>query len=314
MKKKQPNEVYSLQDLETWSETSRGITPPVRLAVVGDPVAHSLSPQMQNAALRERAIGLQYARFQVTPTDLKRALKLFRENEFVGFNLTLPHKQTATRLMDGLDAQAKQVGAINTIVVREGKLDGFNTDGIGFSRAVREEFSVDLRDLRILIIGAGGAARAIAYECASQNCERLVIANRTRVTAEGLVHELQSFFAGPRVLGPVARLQAIGLDESELRNQIPHTDLLVNATPVGLQRSDRVIVPARILEPHLMIYDTVYSAGRTPLLVAAAETGGRGCNGLSMLLHQGAQAFELWFDRDPPLDAMRQALSTAYAG
>jgi shikimate dehydrogenase len=301
-------EIYTLTELQNWKKSGKSL---VRLGVLGDPVEHSLSPQMQNAALRDSGIKMEYARFHVRPPELAEAFDLVRRNEFIGFNVTLPHKQAGAGLVDESDADAKQIGAINTIALRDGKLVGFNTDGHGFARAVREEFSVDLRDLRILVLGAGGAARAIAFECARQNCERLVIANRTRANAEKLVHDLVSFFAGPRVLGPVARLQAVGLSEAELRMQIPNTDLIVNATSVGLQRSDSSIIPAHVIEPHLMIYDTVYGPGRTPLLLAAAEMGARGATGLSMLLHQGARAFELWFGREAPVAAMRSALQAA---
>jgi len=138
-----------------------------------------------------------------------------------------------------------------------------------------------------------------------------VIANRTRERAADLAKQLQKFFVGPKVLGPVSRLQGIGLSESELRGQIPHTDLLVNATSLGLERSDPLPIGTHLLEPHLMIYDTVYFPRRSPLLLAAEESGARAANGLSMLLHQGARAFEIWFDREAPIAAMRSALQRA---
>jgi shikimate dehydrogenase len=186
---------------------------------------------------------------------------------------------------------------------------GFNTDGRGFSLAIREEFSVDLRDLRVLVLGAGGAARAIAVQCAREKCERLVIANRTFEKGKALANELRNFFAGPKVLGPVPRLQAIPWEEAAFRFQIANLDLIVNATPLGLNRADASPLPARLLEPHLMIYDTVYSNSRPPFVSAALEAGARGANGLSMLLHQGALAFEIWFGRDAPIEAMRAALA-----
>jgi shikimate dehydrogenase len=311
MKKKKPDEVYTLQDLQKWGETGRGIKPPIRLGVIGDPVEHSLSPSMQNAALRECGIEMQYARLHLTSGEINEGIEHIRESGFAGFNLTLPHKESALALMDDVEEDAKRAGAINTVAIRDRKLIGFNTDGIGFSRAIRETFSVDLRDLGVLVLGAGGTARAIAFECAKQNCERLVVANRTRPKAERLVQNLQGFFTGPRVLGPVARLQAIGWDESEMRMQLGHTDLLVNATPVGLQGSDRSPVPAHLLAPHLMVFDTTYRATHSLLLTAAAEAGARGSNGLSMLLHQGASAFELWFAREAPIAVMRAALERA---
>jgi shikimate dehydrogenase len=223
-------------------------------------------------------------------------------------NLTVPHKIAALKLVDEVDETARQVGAVNTIKIDDGKLRGFNTDGKGFSRAIREEFSVDLRDLRVLILGAGGAARAIALQCAKENCERLVIANRDFEKAKQLSDELRPFFAEARVLGPVARLQAIALDEKVLRFQIANVDLVVNATALGLSRGDPAPISARLLAPHLMIYDTIYSSNQTAFVSAAIEAGARAVNGLSMLLHQGALAFEIWFNQKAPLDAMRAAL------
>ena len=309
MKKKSASakEAYRLADLQDWSKATQDVDPPIRLGVFGDPVAHSLSPQMQNAALKHCQIDMQYVRFQIAPDELREALKLIRDLKFVGVNLTVPHKIAALKLVDDLEESAKSIGAVNA-VKNNGKLHGLNTDGKGFARAIREEFVVDLRDLRVMILGAGGAARAIAMQCAKENCERLVIANRTLENGKNLADELRDFFAGPRVLGPVARLQAIAWDEAAFRFQIGNVDLIVNATPLGLNRSDPSPVPARLLAPHLMVYDTIYSERRTPFVSAAVEAGARGANGLSMLLHQGALAFEIWFGREAPLDVMRAAL------
>jgi shikimate dehydrogenase len=307
-KKREPKDVYTLADLQDWQETVREIKPPIRLGVFGDPVAHSLSPQMQNAALRECKIDAQYARFRIPPNELAEALDLISKLDFVGINLTVPHKIAALEFMDESDQEAKQIGAVNAIAVLEGKLIGFNTDGVGFARAVRAEFSVDLRDLRVMLVGAGGAARAIAMQCAQANCERLVIVNRHLDRAKQLVAALQPLFAGPRVLGPVARIEAVPWEERALRFQIGHADLVVNATPLGLNSDDPPVLPATLLAPHLMVYDTVYTRAHTPLIKAAVEAGARGANGLSMLLHQGARSFEIWFKREPPLEVMREAL------
>src|SRR5436309_3391567 len=267
MKKKRAKEVYALADLRRW----KSIAPSIRLGVLGDPVAHSLSPQTQNAALKACKIDMQYARFQISPDELRSALDLIRELNFVGVNLTTPHKIAASKLMDEIDDNVRRIGAINTVKVDNAKLRGYNTDGKGFARAVRKEFVVDLRDLRVMIMGAGGAARAIALQCAKENCERLVIANRTLEKAQELTEDLRDFFTGPKVLGPVARLQAIPLDEAAIRFQIGNVDLVVNATPVGLNRGDASPIPSRLLAPHVMVYDTIYSAERTPLVSAATE-------------------------------------------
>jgi len=297
-------EVYTLVDLKNWRE----LDPPIRLGVFGDPVEHSLSPQMQNAALKRCQLDMQYARFHILPNELRDALELIRKLEFLGLNLTIPHKIAAVELMDAADENVKRIGAANVVKVDAGKLHGSNTDGRGFVRAVREEFSVDLRDLRILVLGAGGAARAIALQCAKENCERLVIANGTFEKGQKLADSLRSFFEGPKVFGPVPRLQAIPWEEKAFRFQVGNVDLVVNATPIGLNRGDVSPIPTRLLAPHVMVYDTIYSDKRTPLVGAAIEAGARAANGLSMLLHQGALAFEIWFQREAPLEAMRAAI------
>jgi shikimate dehydrogenase len=309
MKAKQTSDRYTLSDLDHWREATRDINPPIRLGVFGDPVEHSLSPQMQNAALKHCKIGMQYARFHILPNELHEAVELARKLNFVGLNLTLPHKVAGAQMMARLDDDAKRIGAVNVVKIDNGKLGGFNTDGRGFSRAIREEFSVDLRDLRVMILGAGGAARAISLECGKANCERLVIANDTFEKGKQLAGQLRDFFQGPKVFGPVPRLQAIGWEENALRFQIANIDLIVNATPLGLSRADASPIPARLLAPHLMIYDTIYLRERTPFVSAAIEAGARGANGMSMLLHQGALAFEIWFEREPPIEVMRKALA-----
>ncbi len=310
MKENRPNtERYTLADLENWAKATDQVDPPIRLGVFGDPVAHSLSPQIQNAALRSGGIDAQYARFHIRANELRSAFRFLRDLNFVGVNLTVPHKIAAFAQIDQADESASQAGAVNTIRLRDKKLIGSNTDGEGFLRCIRSEFSVDVRDLRVIILGAGGGTgHAIAWQCAVENCERLVLVNRTHEKAEALAGRLRRFFTGPRVLGPAARLQAIAWEEAALRAQLADIDLIVNATPLGMNTSDPSPIPARLLAPHHMVFDAVYATSKTSLLRAANEAGSRGVNGLSMLLHQGALAFQIWFDREAPIDAMRQAL------
>src|SRR5437899_5337981 len=316
----QTTEHYTHDDLEKWRETTRDIEPPIRLGVLGDPVAHSLSPQMQNAAVRACEIDMQYARFHIRASELRSALLSLRKLDFIGINLTVPHKIAAFAQIDKVDESATRCGAVNTIKINtansavataqdDQKLIGFNTDGEGFLRAIRSEFSVDVRDLRVMIIGAGGGTgRAIAWQCALENCERLVLVNRTLEKANALADQLRPFFSGPRVLGPSARLEAVALDEPALRVQLADIDLIVNATPLGMNPSDPTPVPARLLAPHHIVFDCVYGSSKTALIRAAGEAGARGANGLSMLLHQGALSFSLWFDRKAPIEAMRAAV------
>ena len=306
---KQTTDRYTLADLENWRKVASDVDPPVRLGVFGDPVAHSLSPQMQNAALRACEIDARYARFHIRGNELRSALRFLRELDFIGVNLTVPHKIAAFGQINEADDSATRAGAVNTIRLRDKKLIGSNTDGEGFLRAIRSEFSVDVRDLRVMILGAGGGTgHAIAWQCALENCERLVLVNRTYGKAQALTERLRPYFAGPRVLGPAARLEAAAWNETALRGQLADIDLIVNATPLGMNPSDPAPIPARLLAPHHMVFDAIYAPSKTSLIRAADEAGARGVNGLSMLLHQGALSFSIWFEREAPIEAMRQAL------
>jgi shikimate dehydrogenase len=300
---------YTLADLEKWFEIARDIDPPIRLGVFGDPVAHSLSPQMQNAALRACEINMQYARFHIRPTELRSALRFVHELDFVGINLTVPHKIAGLAQIVP-DESARNCDAVNTVRLHDKNLLGSNTDAEGFSRAVRNEFSMDLRDLRVMILGAGGGTgRAIAWQCALESCERLVLVNRTLPKASATVERLRRFFTEARVLGPVARIDAVPWEEMAIRAQLADSDLIVNATPLGMNPSDPAPIPARLLAPHQIVFDCVYRASKTALLRAAEEAGARGANGLSMLLHQGALSFSTWFNREAPMAAMRSAIA-----
>jgi shikimate dehydrogenase len=305
----QTTERYTLSELEKWSEIARDLDPPIRLGIFGDPVAHSLSPQMQNAALRACGIDMQYARFHIRPNELRSTLLLLRRLDLVGINLTVPHKIAAFTQIDEADESAARAGAVNTIRVCDGKLIGSNTDGDGFLRAIRTEFSMDLRDLRVMIIGAGGGTgRTIAWQCALEGTERLVLVNRTVSKVNALAEQLRPFLSGARVLGPTMRLEAIAWNESTMRIRLSDIDLIVNATPLGMNPSDPLPVPARLLAPHHIVFDCVYGPSKTGLVGAAEEAGARGANGLSMLLYQGALSFAMWFNREAPIEAMRAAL------
>ena len=303
-------DTYTLADLR-YGRT-KDLSPPAKLAVFGDPVAHSLSPQLHNPALEAAGIDGQYIRLHISESEFTEALKLIRELGFVGTNCTIPHKFNAIDAMDEVDDLARQLGAVNTVVFEDDKMIGFNSDGPGFIRAIREEFNVDLRDLRVLILGAGGGAgRAVATQCAVESCERLVLVNRTTEKAEALKSDLDPYFLDERLQGAHDRLEVLPWEESALAPQIGDIDLIVNATSRGMKRSDAALLPAHLIEPHHLVYDMLYSPPKTRLLSDAAGMGARTANGLSMLLHQGAISFECWFNREAPLEAMRAGLQAA---
>jgi shikimate dehydrogenase len=305
-------DLYTIDDLRDWQNVTREAKPPLRLAVLGDPVAHSASPPMHNAALEKSGIDARYTRLHIRADELPDTLRLLPQKGFIGVNCTLPHKAAALALVQNVDDHARRIGVVNTIVVEGDALVGFNTDGPGLVRALRADFGVDLRDLRVMVLGAGGGAgRAIAMQCGIEGCERLVLVNRTIEKARELAAELEPMFRGTRLLGPVARFEVVAWENEVLRFQLQHTDLVINCTSLGMKRSDPSPLPGAILQPHLMLYDTIYTAARTKLMQAGDEAGARSANGLSMLLHQGALSFEIWFDRPAPLDAMRAALAGA---
>lgn len=302
------SEIFSARDLIENPAVFR-TDPPTRLGVFGDPVAHSKSPAFHNPALAAAGISARYAKIHVPPEEAAAAFRALPAAGFIGVNVTIPHKAAALAAVDEADEFARLSGGVNTVVVEGERLLGFSTDGPGLVRAIREDFSVDVRDLRVLLLGAGGGAgRAIAVQCAREGCERLVLANRTLEKVQSLARELAPMFRSDRLTGPADRLVAVALDDPALRDQLDHVDIVINATSVGMRRTDPPLVPPGWLTANLMVYDTVYAAGRSRLLEDATAAGARTANGLSMLLHQGALSFEIWFNRPAPLEVMRAAL------
>ncbi len=298
-----------------WPAATIGTHPPIRLAVVGDPVAHSKSPQFHNAALRACGIPAQYTRLHLRPEELRAAFELLPTLGFWGINCTIPHKIAAMELADHVDPHAQRLGVVNTLRIQNGKLIGFNTDGPGLARAVESEFHARLSDLRILVLGAGGGAgRAIALQCALENCHRLYLVNRTLTKASNLAGELLALLASPVApTGSKKKISAFAWEEPVLEKVLAETDLVINCTSLGMQPHDPSPLPSKLLSSRLMLYDTIYTAKRTALLRAGDCVGARGANGLSMLLHQGALSFEIWFEKTAPLQAMREALLQATA-
>jgi len=283
-------------------------SPPL-YGVIGFPVAHSLSPSMQLAGFAAHDLPAQYVRLEISPDQLASSIEHFKKIPFAGWNCTIPHKLELASLMDKLGESAVQLGAVNTVINEKGCLTGFNTDGQGWVRAIRECFSLDVRDLRILILGLGGAGQSIAKQAALEHCERLVLVNRSPDKALILSAELDPYFQSQRLIGSQARLKTLPWDEDLIAQELDHIDLVVNASSLGLNTTDSSPLNSRSLQPHLCIYDTI--TRNTALIEAAQAAGCRCANGLSMLLHQGALSFELWTGKSAPLEAMRTALLLA---
>jgi shikimate dehydrogenase len=306
--------LYSMADLRNWSGVAGGLEPPIRLAVFGDPVAHSASPPMHNAALQTGGVSARYARIQVRPEELAEALRLTAAEKFIGINLTLPHKAAALPLLTGgVDAHALALGAVNTLRLEsDGSWRGFNTDGPGFVRAVRAEFGLELPGAGVLILGAGGGAgRALAAECVLAGCRLVALVNRTQAKAQTLAVELGALARGHAAESRLPTVvEAVPWKPVALAAAVRKVDLVVNASSLGLQHSDPSPLTAAQLSSHPAVFDTVYRSDHTAtaLLSVAQQAGARSVGGLALLLQQGALSFEHWFGQPAPLEVMRAAL------
>jgi shikimate dehydrogenase len=278
-----PSPVLTLADLEGWSFDGTA------LAVLGHPIAHSISPPMHNAALAALArddaqwSGWRYFRIDVPPADLPRALDLLHARKFRGVNLTVPHKVMARELVDEIDEAARPVGAVNTLLWNSWGWRGFNTDGYGLSAAVRSTLKRELAGAEVLLLGAGGAARGAAVECLQRGCASLTVANRTHQRRDGLLYELRPLANGIPVRA--AELPPEGC---------PAGLLVINATSGGLKPEEPAPVDLASFPRAAAVYDMIYNPPRTRLLQQAEKLGIPRANGLSMLVHQGAKALEIW--------------------
>ena len=309
----EPRAVYTLDDLRRWPEVTAGLEFPLRLGVMGDPVAHSASPPMQNAALAAAGLPLRYTRLHIRPAELAEAFGLLPGAGFAGVNLTIPHKAAALPLLDEIDPLAARLGVVNTVRVEEdGRLHGFNTDGPGFVRAVREEFGFATGGKRVMILGAaGGAGRALAAQCLLEGCARLVLVNRTFEKGQALARELHAKFPERTAPHPGgAQVETVAWEELATPALLAELDLVVNTSSVGLKEDDVSPLPAEGLPAGLLVFDTVYrkDGTPTPLVAAARRAGLRAVGGHTLLLHQGVLAFEHWFGQSAPVEIMRGAL------
>ena len=286
---------------------------PVPYGVLGHPVNHSLSPIMQQAAFDHRSVEARYFRIDVSEENLARAVAHLREVPFGGWNCTIPNKVKMYELCDRLSGSAEQFKAVNTVVNEKGVLVGHNTDGIGWSHAIKEAFGRGPEDLRILLLGAGGAGRAIATQALLEKCPELIVVNRKAGRALDLIAQLNTQFSS----GPLARtpqnLRSIRWQEPELEAALREVDLVVNATAAGLDPKEPSVLPARLLPSHLLVFDTVYGSGCDKFREEAEAAGTKWSDGLGMLLHQGAAAFSLWTGQEAPLEIMREALKSAFS-
>lgn len=270
--------------------------------VMGDPVGHSVSPAMHNAAFRELGLDYVYLPFPVRREDLAAAMAGARAFGIRGLNITIPHKVEVMGLLDGLDPLAKQAGAVNTVVNDSGRLTGYNTDAEGFLHLLGKH-GIEVPGRNIAVLGAGGAARAVCFALASRGAV-LTILNRTPGAAVKCATEIST--ATGQVVKPLEMTRA------SLAATLESTSVLVNATSVGmLPATGATPVDRDLLGPHLTVIDTVYNPYESKLLKEARKAGAKTVNGLEMLVWQGALAFEKWTGRQAPAEVMRMAAEAA---
>jgi shikimate dehydrogenase len=294
--------VYTLEDLASRQTLDAGAGKPARLAVLGWPIAHSASPRMHQPALDANGIDARYIRLEVEPGQITAAFSRMRALGFIGCNVTVPHKLDAMANCTEIHPDAVAIGAVNTVRFDADATRGFNTDGPGFERAIVDDFGLPLASLKVAIVGAGGGAgQAISTQCVLLGVERLVLINRS-------VNKLAPLAERLAQLGSRAEVITLALDADLLAEHCLGCDLIVNTSSVGLKPGDPSILPATCLKPEHRVYDTIYQPPVTPLLALAEDCGCRTANGLSMLIHQGALAFQHWFPQTDPLAVMRAAL------
>lgn len=267
------------------------------IALIGDPVGHSKSPVMVNRAFQEMGILAQYIAIPVKESELKQVIDHFDKTGVKGFNVTIPHKVEIMNYLDELDESAREIGAVNTVVKVDGKWVGFNTDGLGYLRSLQEEIKPNLKQERVLLMGAGGAARAVGYTLAKAGVGKLTIANRTQMKAEKLANDLSH----------LTTIDVVPINE--VQSTVEEATLIINTTSVGMYPDvDKTPIPVEWMHSGHIASDLIYNPLPTKWLQGSKKRGARIHSGVGMLVHQAAIAIEHWFHRLAPIEIMKKAL------
>lgn len=263
-------------------------TEPKAFAVFGDPIEHSLSPELFAFVFRELGVPYRYRALRVRSEEVPAFLEKVRVGELAGVNVTIPHKERVIPLLDVLDKQAERLGAVNTIALEEGKLKGYNTDVVGFSRSLQEA-QVDLRGKRAVVLGAGGAARAVLFALVEMGVAHITVGNRTQERAERLMEDATKRTG-------FSRFEVVGLDDPSLSEVVRKASLLVNATSRGMHPHTEAcpLLDPNALHPGLVVMDLIYNPLETRLLREARGRGARTIDGLNMLIYQALEALAIW--------------------
>lgn len=266
--------------------------------VIGEPIEHTLSPLMHNAAFETLRLDYVFLAFRVKPAEVESAVNGMRALNIRGLNITMPHKSTIIKHLDRVDLSAQIVNSVNTVLNKENLLFGFNTDGVGALKALKEN-GVELKGRKVLLLGAGGAARAIAYTMAKE-ADELAVLNRTVKQAQALAKLLEKSFN--------KKISTGSLSPTDIQSNLKDSDILINATSVGMKpRAEESPVPLKLLRSNLAVMDIVYNPLETKLAKDSKAAGARVVSGVEMLIYQGAASFELWTGKSAPIEVMRQA-------
>jgi len=273
--------------------------------LLGYPAKHSISPLMHNTAFAALSLDCRYLAFEVTPENLSAAVSGLKALGAGGFNLTMPHKKAILPLLDDLSEAARLCGSVNTVVNREGYLTGHTTDGLGYVRALAEA-GFSLNGKQITLLGGGGAAESVLTQLALESVSGITVFKRNNATFERTVSFAEKVSAHTRTPITVCAMK----DAAILRETLRRSDLLINATNVGMAPAEAVsLVPPEDLHPDLFVSDLIYHPKMTKLLRDAAAIGCPVMNGLPMLLHQGAEAFRIWTGKKMPIDLVKEAIA-----
>ena len=274
--------------------------------IIGRPIEHTLSPGMQNAAYEAAGMNAVYIPFEIRPENLQSALKAFKMLGIAGFNITIPHKTTCMRFLDKIDDTAKLIGAVNTVKIvgangRSPLLVGYNTDGPGFLLSLQKDLDITPKGKTAFVIGAGGAARAVVWALAKNGAKTIIVADKIKEKAEELANTF-SFMCDVRDVR----------DEGDWTDYIRASDILINASPVGMKDADSAPVDTKLLHKDLAVFDLIYNK-HTRLVRSARLRGLKACGGFGMLLYQGVLAYQIWTDKKAPVAIMRNALISQFS-
>jgi len=273
----------------------------LQVGIIGNSIKHSLSPIIQNLALKTHNINANYEIWDTPIPELKNRIDLLKQDNVLGANVTIPYKEQVIPWLDSLSDEVKTIGAVNTIINRKGQLHGENTDSRGFIKDLTDRHNISVTNKNILVLGAGGSSKAIIYGLLKNNCQSITIINRTQAKAEDIVNKFS-------YLGNIKTVSSKFDQTKDLSN----FDIIINCTSFGMKHSElegQLPIPQNLVKQCRIFYDLVYNPPITPIILEIQKYGGIGINGIGMLIEQAGLSFKLWTGLEPPIDSMYSVLN-----